>query len=639
MLLDWLNAREATEVGTALADDVVVQTQSAPRNARQRHSERQVAPENQLQALLSRFLQAVDRKARPLQLNVFKRAKLANSFKWRLLEKGVERQVVEELTKALVLRLTASQDVHATPTSRARPTGGSHARHAEALLVRANDLVTNGAYQDAIGHFEEFLELKPRHAVARNNLGVALIRLGHYQEAEEQFRRAIGIKEDYPDAQCNIGTLLRSTGRLVEAEMPLRRALKLRPAYLEAQISLGFTLLMLGRLSEARTVLELALKAAPRNPDALIAMGEVLTHEGRFGDAENTYRTVLTADPKAGGAWMGLVGLRKMTAADGDWLRGAEASIVPGMAPVNEGSLHFAIGKYYDDLGRYERAFRSYQRANELWKMAAKPYLPKAREHLTDDLIRVYSPETLRQEHAGASDSTLPVFVVGMPRAGTTLVEQIIASHPGARGAGELEYWAYAARKHEAMQRQNPPDVGTARKLARDYLQILEKHRGDATLVVDKSPFNTDYLGAIHSVFPRARVIYVRRNPIDVCLSCYFQSFAPSLNFTLDLTDLAHYYQEHARLIAHWRTALPAGTWFEVPYEALVTDQERWTRSILEFLGLQWHERCLQFHQTDRTVGTASVWQVRQKMYRTSVARWRNYEKFIGPLRKLQDLA
>ena len=181
-------------------------------------------------------------------------------------------------------------------------------------------------------------------------------------------------------------------------------------------------------------------------------------------------------------------------------------------------------------------------------------------------------------------------------------------------------------------------DPGTARSLAYGYLQRLARQAGAASRIVDKMPHNYLHLGLIATLFPRARIIHCRRNPIDTCLSCYFQQFSPALNFTMDLSDLAHYYREHHRLITHWRSVLPPETILDVPYEGLIADQEGWTRRILAFLDLEWDERCLDFHTTQRTVATASYWQVRQRIYRDSVGRWRNYEKFIGPLRALKDL-
>ena len=293
------------------------------------------------------------------------------------------------------------------------------------------------------------------------------------------------------------------------------------------------------------------------------------------------------------------------------------------------------MGKYYDDVGSHSRAFASFQRANQLHKLAAEPYNRGARTAFVDDMIRGYTREALAQREEGASDSTRPVFVVGMMRSGTSLVEQIIASHPLAYGAGELPFW------NDAAEQFIPPRAldGFARKrLAEKYLAVLARHSQSAQRVIDKSTFNSDYLGPIHSVFPNARMIYVRRHPIDACLSAYFQPFSTAFNFTMDLSDLAHYCREHCRLVAHWRNALPAGVLLEVPYEELVADQERWTRRILDFVGLEWNARCLEFHKTQRLVLTASNWQVRQRVYRSSVERWRNYQKFIAPLLELKDL-
>ena len=182
------------------------------------------------------------------------------------------------------------------------------------------------------------------------------------------------------------------------------------------------------------------------------------------------------------------------------------------------------------------------------------------------------------------------------------------------------------------------PSEATRKRLAEKYLRVLDGHAADASRIVDKAPMNADYLGLIHAVLPRARVIYLQRDPIDTCLSCYFQQLSPVLNFAMDLTDLADYYREHRRLVAHWREVLPPETFLEVPYAELVADQEKWSRRIIEFIGLPWDDRCLEFHRTARAVTTASTWQVRQKIYTSSVDRWRNYEKFIGPLLSLREV-
>jgi tetratricopeptide (TPR) repeat protein len=634
MLLNWLNGREAAAVGTALADEVLLQTASdarangSPDGGRQRQA---------LQSFLQRFLQKVDREARPLQLNLYKRAKLANTFKWRLREKGVEKEIVDELTQALVLRLTARQGSPACDNAAKAAVAPAGKRNAVALLTQGAEYLAGGAYPQAMECYQELVTSDPRNALARNGLAIALARLGRYDEAESHFRSAIASRAGFPEAHFNLAGVLQSTGRFAESEMPLRRALKLKPAYTDARISLGMSLVHLNRLQEARDCYEKALRSVPRNTQALVGLGQLEALNGRFDAAESGYRRALEVDPACPYAWAALVWLRKMTPADAAWLKRSDEIAASGLTLLDESTLRFAMGKYCDDVGDFPRAFRSYQRANELHRQRASPYDKEGRSRFVEDFVSHYTPEALARPHAGASESMRPVFVVGMPRSGTSLVEQIIASHPAAHGAGELEFWTEAVRKHEGAVRKELPPEPLRRKLAAGYLGVLARHSKEATRVVDKATLNCDYLGLIHCVFPNARLIYLRRDPIDTCLSCYFQQFASTMNFTNDLADLAHYYRGHQRLMAHWRRALPPGTLLEVPYADLVADQDKWTRRILEFVGLPWDERCLNFHKTERAVTTASVWQVRQKIYTSSVGRWRNYEKFIGPLLSLRD--
>jgi tetratricopeptide (TPR) repeat protein len=636
-MFKWLDASEATQAGAALADDFYLQSGSGLAGVRRRGARQGQGQE--LQKFLQKFLQQVDRAIRPLKLNVFKRAKLANSFKWRLLEKGVEQELVDELTQALVLRLTGA------PTGAARaegPAGSAgrriRARDLQAQQARGLEHLARREFAAAVECYEELVSLDPRDAAARTGLGTALAELARYGEAEAQLRRAVGIKPNAVDAHLHLGWVLQFAGRHNESADALRRALKLKPAYLEARVSLGMSQVLLGQLKEARESYVKALRLAPRSVESLVGMGQIEALEGRFAEAEALYRRALEIDSAAPFAWAALPWLRRMTRADEAWLKGAEELAGRGLRAIDEAALRFAIGKYYDDVADYPRAFRSFQRANELHKQRALPYDRKVRTRFVDDLIRAHTAEALAQARAGAADSARPILVVGMPRSGTSLVEQILASHPAVTGAGELSFWTIALRKHEAAVRQGLLAEPVRRKLAQDYLRVLSGYSADALRVVDKAPVNADYLGLIHSVLPNARIINLLRDPIDTCLSCYFQQFPPVLSYTMDLSDLADYYRDHHRLIDHWRRVLPPESFLDVPYAELTADQDKWTRRILEFVGLPWDERCLEFYKTERAVTTASVWQVRQKIYRTSVERWRNYEKFIGPLRSLRDL-
>ncbi len=633
MLLNWFNAREAAELGRSLADHLGPQTTPAPAT----HGKK-ARPSDQKE--IAAFLRRVDHEARPLQLNLYKRAKLANSFKWRLLENGLQQDRADELTQMLLLRLSASgASITQTRPVVTAPPARTDFRETEALLAQANEYGIQGSYAEAASCFQELLALDPHHAIARNSLGGTFCKLGRYKEAEAEFRRAVAIRRNYPDALGNLGTVLRWRGLMLEAETPLRRALKLNPQHLNARLSLGATLFLLGRLREAKDCFEKALKMAPHNVEARVGLAEIAGAEGRFEEAEALLERALEIEPNAVGARAAQPKFRRMTRSDTAWLEAAKSALETGLAPVDEAHIRFAIGKYWDDVGDFAHAFRNYQRANELQKLAADPYDRLARKSLVDDLIRVYTRHSLSRPGPGASNSERPVFVVGMMRSGTSLVEQIISSHPAAKGAGELEFWNSIVRKHEHAVRHELPGEPLRRKWAEGYLQLLRKYSPDAQRVVDKSTLNSDHLGVIHLVFPNARFLYVRRDPIDTCLSCYFQQFAPSLNFAMDLSDLADYYHEHRRLLDHWRAVLPPDRLLDIPYAELVADQESWTRKILDFVGLPWDPRCLNFHEAQRAVVTASSWQVRQKIYKSSVGRWRNYQKYIGPLLDLAGAA
>jgi tetratricopeptide (TPR) repeat protein len=639
MLLGWLDARRATEFGIALADQFATQTVSvATGNGRtavrqQKHS-----------AALRECLQRADREMGAASLNFYKKAKLANAFKWRLLEKGVANTVAAEVTQTLVMHLSLNRaaSVPGGTPSTATPSDSSEPSKPQDLLASAAAYEARGALAEAIAAYQALLRIKPRNAIALNNLGAIFGKLSRLDDADQCFRRALALKPNFAEAQFNLGSALRGRGQLPASEHSLRRALKLKPNYLDARASLGVTLVALGRPIDAKVQLEKVLRASPHNAIALLAMGQVATMEGRFEEAEALFKRVLDASPSHPSALAGLVDLRRMTLADSDWLKQAEQAVTSGLIAAEEVNLRFAIGKYHDDVANYVDAFQSYKRGNEMLKERAEGYDRSAHTRFADDLIRTYVRDSLDRAvdssaHA-ASASMKPVFVVGMPRSGTSLVEQVIASHPAAAGAGELTFWTEAVQQRETSIRQGPLGMSTRKELAHSYLQILQRLGGSALRVVDKAPINSDYLGVIHSVFPNARILYMRRHPIDTCLSCYFQQFSVSMNYTMDLADLAHYYRQHHRLIAHWRAVLPPGSILDVPYAELVSDQEGWTRRILDFVGLEWDPKCLDFHDTKRPVATASAWQVRQKVYGRSVGRWRHYEQFIGPLRGLEDL-
>ncbi len=252
----------------------------------------------------------------------------------------------------------------------------------------------------------------------------------------------MAAEPNYPDPYGNLGNLLRVKSNLVDAETLLRRALKLKPNFTDARIHLGLTLVFLGRLRDAKACLVKALKTVPRNVHALHGMGQIAMLEGRFEEADSIFKRVIELDPKMAAAWAALSGTRKMTSADGDWLKRAEEMAKSGLPPLEEVNLRFAMGKYCDDVNDFAEAFQNYQaRQRIIQDTLVEDYDRGKRSQLIDDLIRAYTHEALTRIEVPGSASAKPVFVVGMPRSGTSLAEQIIASHPDAFGAGELQFW------------------------------------------------------------------------------------------------------------------------------------------------------------------------------------------------------
>jgi tetratricopeptide (TPR) repeat protein len=629
MLLDWFNAREATTVGSSLADSFLRDSTSTPSARKAQVSDRGTN--------VRRLLRRAVLNARPLKLNLFKRAKLLGSFKWRLIEQGIDRGSADELTQLLLLQLSGRP--FAAPAPAATPPAGAPRKRIDPLLSAADAAAAKGDYAETVVQLQDLLAIDPDHVVALSNLGDALCFLGRYADAERAYRRSVQIDPRRADTHLKLGKVLQWRGDFLGSETTLRRATKLEPRSANALCSLGDTLSAIDRVDDAKRCFEKALRLKPNSTAALCGLGWLLGVEGRFEEADALSRRALEVDPDCSEAQALLVMQRRMVPADKTWLEGTQRMLARQMAPIEEAKLRFAAGKYFDDLGNYSQAFEEYRRANELRRKVAAKYDRAERTAWVDDVIRLYSADHVSQSAEGASDSMRPVFVVGMMRSGTSLVEQIIASHPEAAGAGELQFWGMEEYKHPEILRHRLPDAALSAKLADSNLKVLAKHSADAARVVDKATANADYLGLIHRVFPRARFIYMRRDPVDTCLSCYFQNFFNAAPFTMDLQDLAHYYREHHRLVAHWRLVLPKDVFLEVPYAELVADQEGWSRRIIEFIGLPWDPKVLEFHKTERAVLTASSWQVRQKIYSSSVGRWKNYQKYIGPLLKLRDLS
>ncbi|HET7757603.1 MAG TPA: sulfotransferase [Steroidobacteraceae bacterium] len=506
-----------------------------------------------------------------------------------------------------------------------------HDRRPETLNDFGTLLAGLGQFARAADCYREALVRAPGDARLHANLGHVLHCLGDHRAAIDHSRRAIGLDARLPEAYLHLGNALLAINEMHAAEAAYRAGLESAPQHAGLHTAHAMAERALGRVDEAAASTRRALTLRPDAADAVALLGSLAIDRGRFEEAETLLRQALSMSPDLPEALIGLTAVRRMTAADAPWRDAAARALARGPPVAHAIGLHHALGKYCDDLGEVDAAFEYHRRGHELARRSRPPYDRAATTARVSRTLSAFDRSALEELRSAGLATRRAVFVFGMPRSGTTLAEQILASHPQVHGAGEVLFWQFAAdteRAAPASQR-----AATIAELGRRYLELLAALPAAAARVIDKLPSNFKNLGLIHAALPEARFIHLERHPLDTCLSIYFQGFTAAHAYATDLGDLAHYYREYRRLMAHWRATLPPDTLLEVRYEALVDDPETWSRRMLDHIGLPWDPRCLEFHRTDRPVLTASNWQVRQPIGRSSIGRWRRYERFLGPLR------
>lgn len=477
--------------------------------------------------------------------------------------------------------------------------------YGNAHLSLGNLLTDYGMYDDAAAQFRQMLSFTPNARVVRFNLANTLKLARRYKEAADVAREMLQAEPNDPTGHNIMATFLWSIGRQEEAEASARRAIELNPKFADAYATLGLVLTAVGRFDEAVECFNRTLELQPDHAEAI----------HRLSTASKDYSTREFAER-------------------------IEALLAEERPPARIAALRFALGKIYDDIGDYERAFEHYQAAN-LTAVPEVGFQPEAWDDVMNRRMAVFTPGFFTAHKDFASDSRRPIFIFGMPRSGTTLTEQIIASHPEVAPGGELDAMPTLIRqlprrlgtKTEFPECVEEMSAEAARAVGAEYLAALDEISAEARHVTDKVPFNFKDLGLIAALFPNATFIHCRRDPMDTLLSCYFQNFVRGLDFTFRLEHLAAYYRGYRRIMDHWRNVLPVPM-LELDYEELIENQEEVSRRLIAHCGLEWDDRCLQFHETERAVRTASVWQVRQPIYKTAKKRWKRYEAFLGPLRE-----
>ncbi|MDR3405237.1 MAG: sulfotransferase [Chthoniobacter sp.] len=533
-------------------------------------------------------------------------------------------------------------------------------------------------HEEAVTCYEKAISLRPNYAMAFNNLGAALAAMGRHEEAVKRYQAALAIAPDYVEALNNLGAALHVVDRNREALLPLRKAVELRPDFVDARINLGHVLVGLHHDAAAISCYQDALQEQPNNPelhvdlgntlfkrgqreaalshhrqaqtlkpelaDAYAGEGMVLQEIGRLDEAKESFARAVAIDPRRPDYYLRLVRA-------GDVLPGdrhlrqmlALADEIDSLKEADQISLHFALAKALADIGEHQRSFEHVMAGNAL-KRHSVPYDTVREAENLDRIRQVFTPELLRDRSGHGLASRVPVLIVGMPRSGSTLIEQMLASHPDVFGAGETDALERAMRDSGARTCAKPfpdslPDWADdqLRATAEHYLRRLialasaQSERRRIRRITDKMLSNFHYLGLIHLVMPNARIIHACRDPVDTCLSCFSLLFE-KLPFTYDLGELGRHYRAYTQLMEYWRRALPAESILDVHYEDVVRDPETAVRQILTHCGLAWNDACLRFYETKRPVRTASVVQVRQPIYQKSVGRWRPNEAQLHPL-------
>jgi tetratricopeptide (TPR) repeat protein len=500
---------------------------------------------------------------------------------------------------------SSARSLLALAASTSSPRSAAELKEAEVIFEEAVRLQQAGRNNEAIAAYQHGLDIVPRHAAAHSNLSAALLAQGRIQEAARQAEQAVFLDPGSANAHINLGFANEAEGKISTASRCYQQALAIDPNHAPALSNFGY---ILGLQGDPEGALNHIRRAIAINADF---------PEAHFNLAEN--KTFSKDDPDLG-ALESLADRKDLAEKDAVY-------------------VHFALAKALEDVKEWDRAFEHLRNGNEI-KRAQVPYDESKTGALFQRVSDTFDRELLDRLKGTGNSSSVPIFVIGMPRSGSTLVEQILSSHPGIHAAGELDHLDMIVKSvldAETRTVKYPeflshPDAGAIGQLAEAYLSMLPKPANGKCRVVDKMPANFIYAGLIHVMFPDARIIHTMRDPIDTCVSCYSKLFRSGQYFSYDLAELGRYYRWYSDLMTHWRSVLPSYSILDVHYEQVVDDLEGQARRLIGYCGLEWDDRCLDFHKTVRTVNTASSAQVRKPLYRTSVERWRRFEKFLDPL-------
>jgi len=497
---------------------------------------------------------------------------------------------------------------------------------------------------EAIAAFEQAIKLQPDYAAAHYNLGVTFQDIGHFDQARESYQKAIHIQPYLVQAHFKLGEIFTHQIRNDAAYEAFLQAYKLDKKSPKIAIRLAESFHNIGRTEDGISLLKDMLDKYPEMISLMSILGRLLHIAGEIEAAEEIYMKALMQKQYVAEACSGFSQIRKFNNRDSKIINQMEEMLESHELKGSEQIyIRFALGKIYDDCKEYTKAFIHYSAGNAI-QHERFGYDREAHKKYIDDIISVFTKEFFDEFSGLGTNEERPIFILGIPRSGTSLVEQIIASHPQVAGAGELNYFRTLSGQLSRMldteltypQCCNELDKKIIDEITRHYFELLSRHSKTARFVTDKMPHNYLHIGLIHLLFPKASIILCCRDPLDVCLSIFFQYFDNSHKYACDLMDIGHHYLQYARLMAHWRKTL-SGKFMECQYEELIINQEARSKELIEFCGLDWDKYCLTFYKAKRDVKTASNWQVRQPIYDSSIRRWKNYENYLEQLKNLLE--
>lgn len=508
--------------------------------------------------------------------------------------------------------------------------------HARALHYLGLAAQQTGNAAQAVTLLERSIEADPTDPRAYNHLGQIHVRLNDKRAAAAMFERAVEIDPDHVDSLNNLANVTL-TRDLAQATALYRRVLVLSPTSAFATYNLAQALNEDRAFDEAIALFQRTIILDPRHSQARFSLGLLLEQQGRFAEAIAQYLAVYRSDPRHVASLANLLGMRDYVP-DLETVRRAESILhAQGGKDEDRIKLHRGLGKHYERAGDYDKAFAHFRNAKTIFAQTRVAFALDAATRPMERAKAVFLPDTFAGATLPVSVSPRMIFIVGLPRSGTTLTEQILASHPGVFGAGELPDIPRIARMlgPDYPQCLATMDADERAELAQDYLTSVTRAAGsNVAVATDKMPLNSLHLGLIATLFPEARIVYCRRDPRDIAISCFTELFDLEQDYTTRFEDFGAYVLHHDALMAHWDAVLPMPV-HALRYEDLIADPEPTIRALLDYCGLDWDPACLDFHTTDRTVQTPSRWQVRQPIYRTSVGRWRRYEDHMAPLTQI----